>query len=281
MKGKVVLIDFWTYSCINCQRTLPYVNAWYSKYKDQGFVVIGVHTPEFSFEKVQSNVQEAVGKLGVQYPVVLDNEYGTWQAFGNQYWPREYLIDMDGFIVHDHIGEGDYDQTEKAIQAALKERADRLGMKDVIPSTVTTPSNAISFDANKVQSPETYFGFNRNEYLANGAADAPGTQTLSLPATMDPNKLYLDGTWDFAPEYATSQTSASAVFKYSAKNVYMVASSDTGVDVDVYVDDVFQKTIHIKDQQLYTLVQGADYSTHALRLKISNPGLNAFTFTFG
>jgi cytochrome c biogenesis protein CcdA/thiol-disulfide isomerase/thioredoxin len=281
LKGKVVLIDFWTYSCINCQRTLPYINAWYGKYKDQGLVVIGVHTPEFSFEKVQSNVQEAVTKLGIQYPVVLDNEYGTWQAFGNSYWPREYLIDMDGFIVHDHIGEGDYDQTEKAIQAALKERADRLGVKEAIPSTIATPTNAIAFDADKVASPETYFGSDRNQYIGNATMSVPGTQDLTLPSTFDPNELYLGGTWNFTPEYATNTTAATAVFKYQAKNVYMVASSDAGVDVGVYEDGVFVKTIHVKDQQLYTLIEGTDYGTHTIELKIPTGSLNAFTFTFG
>jgi thiol-disulfide isomerase/thioredoxin len=116
LRGKVVLIDFWTYSCINCQRTLPYLKAWYDKYKDQGLEIIGVHTPEFAFEHVQSNVEKAVADFGLKYPSVLDNDYGTWSAFGNQFWPRKYLIDLDGFIVYDHAGEGNYAETEAAIQ---------------------------------------------------------------------------------------------------------------------------------------------------------------------
>ncbi len=128
-KGKkVVLIDVWTYSCINCQRTLPYVKAWYDKYKDQGLEIVGLHTPEFSFEKVQKNVEDAVKRDGITYPVVLDNDYATWNAYGNQYWPRKYLVDIDGFIVYDHIGEGNYDETEKAIQKALGDRAQALGV---------------------------------------------------------------------------------------------------------------------------------------------------------
>ena len=119
---KVILLDFWTYSCINCQRTTPYLNAWYEKYKDQGLVIVGVHTPEFDFEKVYENVANAVKEEGIKYPVVQDNDYATWQTYENRFWPRKYLIDIDGYIIYDHIGEGAYDETERLIQTALKER---------------------------------------------------------------------------------------------------------------------------------------------------------------
>ncbi|HVU75584.1 MAG TPA: cytochrome c biogenesis protein DipZ, partial [Candidatus Paceibacterota bacterium] len=156
-KGKnVVLVDFWTYSCINCIRTIPYVESWYKKYKDQGLVIIGVHTPEFAFEHIYQNVADAVKGFGITYPVVQDNEYKIWNAFGNQFWPREYLIDIDGFIVHDHAGEGEYDQTEHAIQEALAERAQRLGLV-ASSSDMTNPSDTISIDFGGVRSPETYF----------------------------------------------------------------------------------------------------------------------------
>ncbi|MBI4121430.1 MAG: redoxin domain-containing protein, partial [Candidatus Ryanbacteria bacterium] len=126
---KVILIDFWTYSCINCQRTQPYLNAWYKKYRDQGLEIIGIHTPEFEFEKKLENVQEAVRQAGIQYPVALDNDYSTWTAYKNRFWPRKYLIDIDGYIIYDHAGEGAYDETERKIQEALLERAMRLEMK--------------------------------------------------------------------------------------------------------------------------------------------------------
>ena len=134
---KVILIDFWTYSCINCIRTIPYLNAWYAKYKDLGLSIVGVHTPEFDFEKDLNNVTKAVQSFGIKYPVVLDSDYGTWDAYSNLYLPNEFLIDIDGFIVHQHTGEGNYDDTEHAIQAALKERAQVLGINETIPTDLS------------------------------------------------------------------------------------------------------------------------------------------------
>lgn len=282
-KGKkVVLIDFWTYSCINCQRTIPYLNDWYKKYADQGLEIIGVSTPEFAFEKVQSNVEEAVKNLGIRYPVVLDNNMETWNAYGNQYWPREYLVDIDGYIVHDHAGEGDYDVTEKAIQQALTERDSRLGITPTAMPTVTaSPTGKISFDSNKVGSPETYFGAGRNEYLANGSKATLGNQALTIPNSIDSNQLYLGGDWNFVSENAENSGDGTIVYKYDAKNVYMVASSTEGTDVDVYLDGKFDHTVYIKDETLYPIIQGASYGEHTLKLVIKKPGIKAFTFTFG
>ena len=281
LKGKVVLVDFWTYSCINCQRTLPYVNDWYAKYKDDGFVVVGVHTPEFSFEKVQSNVEDAVKKFGIMYPVVLDNNYGTWQAFGNEYWPREYLIDADGFIVHDHAGEGDYDVTEHAIQNTLQERAQEMDTKVSFSQNTTAPTNTISINPSKVNSPETYFGSARNEYLANGTPGSAETQSLSVPKNISQNQLYLGGAWNFQSEYAENSGPAEIDYAYDAKNVYMAAGSDAGIEVQVYKDGAFVKKITIKGQQLYPLIEGSEYGKHTLRIVVPKAGLQAFTFTFG
>lgn len=275
-KGKkVVLLDVWTYSCINCKRTLPYVEAWYEKYKDQGLVVIGLHTPEFAFEKVKTNVETAVKQLGLTYPIVMDNDYSTWTAYGNQYWPRKYLISGDGEIVYDHIGEGNYAETEKAIQKALAE----LNGTEMSATTVV-PKDVITFDPNKVASPETYFGSNRNEYLANGMQGVSGSQTLDLPANIENNALYLEGTWNFSREYATLKSKGKIVFKYNAKNVYLVGSSDAGVNVTIMKDGKFEKTLFIKGNQLYTFIEGSDYGEHTIEID-SDAGLNAFTFTFG
>jgi thiol-disulfide isomerase/thioredoxin len=217
-KGKkVVLVDFWTYSCINCQRTIPYLNAWYKKYADQGLEIVSIHTPEFAFEKVQSNVEGGVKRFGIEYPVVLDNDYGTWKAFSNEYWPREYLIDIDGFIVHDHAGEGEYDVTEQAIQKALAERSTVFGSGKV-SSGIVSPADIITMDSSKISSPETYFGSGRNEYLSNGKQNTSGTQSLVLPQNISLNSLYLSGNWNFLPEYAeTSDTNAKIIYKYNAK----------------------------------------------------------------
>ena len=281
-KGKkVVLLDIWTYSCINCRRTIPYLNEWYTKYKDQGLVIIGLHTPEFSFEKVLKNVEKAVADFGIKYPVVLDNDFSTWKAYQNQYWPRDYLIDIDGYIVHDHAGEGDYAETERQIQLALKEANARLNTNISVASDVADPAHKIAIDPNKVNSPETYFGSDRNNYLANGERGVTGAQNLAIPTDIKPNNLYLSGSWSFTPEYSENNGDASVVFKYSAKNVYMVTSSKAGVNMEVYVDGKLNNTILVKDEMMYKIVEGADYGEHTLLLRIKDSGLDAFTFTFG
>jgi thiol-disulfide isomerase/thioredoxin len=286
----VVLVDFWDYSCINCQRTLPYLNAWYKKYKDQGLVIIGVHTPEFAFEHELSNVQAAAERFGIKYPVVLDNEYKTWSAFQNEYWPREYLIDIDGYVVHDHAGEGDYAQTEQAIQHALAERAVRLGTTAVATSTVDIPEA----DLSAVLSPETYFGSNRNEYLGNGRAGMAGEQQFTLPQTPQPNTLYLGGSWNIMPEYAEGGAGASVRYYYSAHDIYMVATNAgdpvtikvlldgkpvgalAGADVDPHTSEAT-----INGDRLYTLVHSTTPGAHVIELQVIKGTLDAYTFTFG
>jgi cytochrome c biogenesis protein CcdA/thiol-disulfide isomerase/thioredoxin len=275
-KGKkVILLDIWTYSCINCQRTLPYVEAWYEKYKDMGLEVIGLHTPEFAFEKVKSNVEEATKKLGLTYPIVMDNEYATWNAYGNQYWPRKYLINENGEVIYDHIGEGNYEETELAIQQALSE----LNNTEV-KEPVTVPSHVVSVSG-KVRSPETYFGANRNEYFGNGNVGKLGPQTLTIPSALNSDEFYLQGPWDFSGEFVSSKQAGKMVFKYGAKNIYMVASSDAGMTVTILKDGKMEKTLFIKGNQLYTLIEGSDYSEHTLEVIVPEAGLNIFTLTFG
>lgn len=286
---KVVLIDFMTYSCINCQRTFPYVTAWYNKYKNDGLVVIGIHTPEFAFEKDIQNVRDAMKRFGITYPVVLDNEYGTWNAYANQFWPREYLIDIHGNIVYDHTGEGNYDVTEKAIQDALAERATLLNTKGV---TDTSTVSIVPANLNGVSSPETYFGASRNTLLANGTSRVEGTQSFTLPNNPALNKLYLGGSWDMKGEYALSQGETEVLYKYSSKDVYMVASASSSVVVDVVQDgsvvgkasgaDVNSAgSVTIGTSRLYHLVHNATAGEHVLKLKVHGKGAQLFTFTFG
>ena len=253
---------------------------------------MSIHTPEFAFEHVLKNVQQAVTDDGIQYPVVLDNDYGTWTAFGNQYWPRKYLIDIDGYVVYDHAGEGSYDETEAAIQKALKERATVLGITENLSGTAT-PVGVVTTNSALVGSPETYFGSGRNEYLGNGAVGQAGTQTLVLPDTVSRNQLYLTGTWKFTSEYAESQGAKSAItYKFQARDVYLVASSGAGTKVTVLLDgkpvgsnagdDVASDgTLTVKANRLYKVVHLPDYGEHTLELQVQGGGLDAYTFTFG
>lgn len=290
--SKVVLVDFWTYSCINCIRTIPYLNAWYAKYKNAGLVIVGVHTPEFQFEHDISNVQAAVKELGIQYPVVLDSNMGTWNAYNNLYWPAEYLINVDGFIVHTNLGEGNYNETETAIQQALIQRDEALGIPtSTVPTGFVTPSDTIAIDYNGVQSPETYFGAERNGYLANGPAMTNGVYTLVGPtstaalAGIMANSLYLDGNWDFEDQYAQNKSgNATITYEYDAKNVYMVAAAanpSEPVTMQVILDGKPDGTVTVGANQLYNIVQGTSYGVHTLQLIVNQPGLQAYTFTFG
>ena len=291
--NKVVLLDFWTYSCINCERTLPYLNAWYQKYKDYGFEIVGVHTPEFQFEKVYSNVTAAVERYGVHYPVALDSDMGTWNAYNNQYWPAEYLINIDGYVVHHGIGEGNYAETEQAIQAALKERDRVLGLPDNVPTGLVDPANAVNVSAGGVQSPETYFGAERNEYLANGSRGVAGAQVLTAPTLSDipANLLYLSGSWNFTGQYAenvgtSSQSTSKIFYTYNAKNMYFVAAANSavapnGVKINVILDGVSQGTQTIQANMLYDLIKGTAYGRHTVEIDVEGPGLEAYTFTFG
>ena len=270
---KVVLIDFWTYSCINCQRTTPYLNAWYEKYKDKGLGIIGIHTPEFEFEKDYNNVKAAVEKFGIEFPVVLDNDYSTWTAYKNRYWPRKYLIDIDGYIVYDHIGEGAYEETEKKIQEALTERMIVLGEDSTI-NTAVTKEMPIRNDS---ESPETYFGSARND--------------------QQKNLLFPNDSWKITPEFAQNNSAnASIVYTYTARDVFFVAESDTETVVEVLRDgkplgleagmDIMKTSdgksiLKIKEARLYKIIQSKQSETHKLELRIQQPGLKAFTFTFG
>lgn len=287
---KVVLLDIWTYSCINCQRTLPYLKDWYAKYKDQGLEIVAVHTPEFAFEKVQKNVENAVRGFGLSYPVVLDNEYRTWNAYGNQYWPRKYLIDIDGYIIYDHIGEGAYAETEAQIQRALAERAARLG-EDMPDVALTTEIESAGGRAN---SPETYFGAWRNNNLGNGVERKEGRQTLTIPEKLTGNVFYLGGVWNFEYEYMTNESKQAQLrFIYDAKDVYFVAAAATPVRIKVTRDggkplgaargaDVGEDGfVTIQEERLYKLIQDTESGVHTIELEVENPGLEAYTFTFG
>lgn len=268
LKGKVVLVDFWTYSCINCIRTLPYVTGWYEKYKDQGLVVVGVHTPEFAFEKEVSNVQSALQKYNINYPVALDNDYKTWQAYDNHYWPAHYLIDQQGDVVYTHFGEGAYQEMEKNIQQLLD-------------LTEETPM-AVDESPRMVKSPEMYFGLNRLANLSDEQTSTPNSQTFVLPATISLNTFALAGQWSFSSEDVKLVDGTGTIkLSFYAQDVHMVASSDQEVDVKVLVDGQYIKTVKIKNSSLYNLYEGDSSQARTLELQIEAAGLKAYTFTFG
>lgn len=283
----IILVDFWTYSCINCQRTTPQLNEWHKKYRDQGLLILGVHTPEFEFEKDYDNVKRAVDKFGIMYPVVQDNNQEIWNSFNNRYWPRKYLIDIDGFIVYDHIGEGGYEETGQVIQRLLQERAERMGINlSEMPEYALAA--AIPGD---VGSPEVYFGSARNSYLQNGPRGKSGLATFSATKKPDLNSLYLNGTWNTTPEYARAIEKSQILFTYAAKDVYMVASSSTPQNANVRLLDSSETfttgtdvlddgTLNISEPRLYHLIHQDKAGVHTLQINVPS-GTDVFTFTFG
>ena len=292
---KVILLDMWTYSCINCQRTFPHLKEWHRKYADDGLLIIGNHAPEFDFEKKRSNVEAAVEEYNLTYPIVLDNNYGTWNAYNNRYWPQKYLIGVDGFIRYEHIGEGRYNQTEEKIRELLKEVKRRKGKDPRLtdsekPRIAEEELDSTDVDTENVKTPEIYFGSDRNEYLANGEKGKTGTQNLSLPQSLEENKLYLKGQWNIQPEYARNTDNGEIILRYTARNVNMVLEGDN-TKLKVYQDgelvtessgrSVENSTVKIKQEKLYNIVENDEYGSHRLRLKVQEGRLDAYTFTFG
>jgi cytochrome c biogenesis protein CcdA/thiol-disulfide isomerase/thioredoxin len=287
LRGRVVLVDFWTYTCINCIRTLPYLKAWDTAYRDRGLTIVGVETPEFSFEHDASNVANAIGQFGLRYPVVQDNNMGTWNAYGNQYWPADYLIDAHGQVRYTAFGEGDYDKTETAIRALLAEAGYPVGGKGR-PTGVIVPSVQAT--------PETYLGTAR----AQGWLRAPvaGRHDYGQPPTaaLKRNEFAYSGAWSIAEQPATALPGARPPgidVEFQAKNVYLVLSSpgERPLGVRVLLDgrpiaaadagaDVHGAMVTVRRQRLYTLVSLARNERHRLSLRLA-PGISGYAFTFG
>lgn len=268
LKGKVVLVDFWTYSCINCIRTLPYVTKWYDTYKDKGLVVVGVHTPEFAFEKVTKNVETAIKRHGINYPVAQDNDFKTWNNYSNRYWPAKYLIDQNGNIVYTHFGEGEYDHTENIIRQLLN--------LDITlePNSIRPPGD--------VRSPEMYFGTSRLEYLSpEQKPDIDGTNEYKFPATLKLNTFALSGFWKFFNDKIQCVANCKIRLKYHASNVYMVATSEKPITISVRLDGDKAAEFSVKESMLYDLIKSPVSDERTLEIEISEPGFEAFALTFG
>ena len=272
LRGKVVLIDFWTYSCINCRRALPHVEAWYNAYQKDGFEVIGVHTPEFAFEHVVSNVSSQAAALGVKYPVAIDNEYATWNAYENQYWPAEYLIDKTGVIRHVAFGEGDYGTTEDDIRTLLGDGSPGVHLPAPTDVADTTPTEQ--------QTQETYLGSQYAPLHVSGTAPAANsTKTYQFPNPVQPDTFALSGTWTESSEDLTAGANAQLSLNYQANDVYLVLGG-TGT-VTVAINGTQTQTIQVSGvPKLYTLASGQNDRRATLTLTATH-GVAAYDFTFG
>ena len=297
LRGKVVLVDFWTYSCINCLRALPYVEAWAEKYKDHGLVVIGVHAPEFAFEKIPDNVKRAVHDLGVTYPVALDNNLAIWQAFNNQYWPAHYFIDAQGRIRHHHFGEGEYDDSERVIQQLLRE----AGNADV-PGGIVDPRaqgvQAAATPEDAARSPETYVGYGRGSNFAAGPAHMDQSASYQTPFPLQPNQWGFTGRWTIGEEKSTLDAAGGKIiFRFHARDLHLVlgpGADGKPVRFKVSLDDQAPAASHgmdtdsdgngtVTSQRLYQLIRLNSSSTtdHTFAIQFLDPGVQAFAFTVG
>jgi cytochrome c biogenesis protein CcdA/thiol-disulfide isomerase/thioredoxin len=295
LKGKVVLVDFWTYSCINCLRAIPYIRAWAEKYKDQGLVVIGVHAPEFAFEKNIDNVKKAAADLKLSYPIAIDNDYAIWRAFNNEYWPAHYFIDAQGRIRHHHFGEGDYDGSERVIQQLLAEAGRSASAADLVK--VDASGAEAAADMKDVQSPETYIGYDRAENFASPGGAAPNARRSYAAPTPRLNEWGLAGDWTVGPERASlDEKDGAIVYRFHARDLHLVLGPDTdgkpvrfrvtidgaapgdsrGADVDANGEGV------VNGERLYQLIrQSGSVADHTFEIKFLDPGVRAYAFTFG
>jgi len=293
IKDKVVLYDIWTYSCINCIRTLPYVTAWNDKYADQGLLIIGVHSPEFEFEKDPENVKMAIEKYGIDYPVVLDNDMETWKAFDNRYWPRKYIADHEGYIRYDHIGEGGYQETEKIIQKLLDERNTSLGIQMASAASLV---DIEEFEHTMFRSPELYFGYkfaqNRNQ-LGSEEGFQPGKiVTYSESDKVDLHKFYLTGDWkNYKDSMELVSDTGTIKLLYNAKEVNIV--TDNVAELKIFLDGepipakysgddiTLGNSLIVSEPDLYNIVSSENSASHLMEIQIKGKGFQIFTFTFG
>lgn len=283
LEGKVVLVDFWTYSCINCIRTYPYLKAWWGKYKDDDFILLGVHTPEFPFEKNLANVEKAAKDSGLEFPIALDNDYVTWRNFHNRFWPAKYLFDKDGQLRYTHFGEGKYEETELAIQQLL-------GIETEI-------SDGPTVDFSQIGSPETYLGWARMERFASPEQIVRNSvNRFTTPETLALNTWGFGGDWLVEEEYSESQTPGSVSFQYHSAAVNIVAEAEEETLLEVRIDgapipsdmqgkDIVQNPdgttqVRIKDATLYELIQGRG-EAHLIEIIVPGKGVKFYTFTFG
>jgi thiol-disulfide isomerase/thioredoxin len=296
LRGKVVLVDFWTYSCINCLRSIPFVEAWSEKYKNDGLVVIGVHTPEFAFEKDKANVAKSLADLKITYPVAIDSNYAIWNAFHNEYWPAHYFIDAQGSIRYHHFGEGNYDESEKVIQQLLREKNSDLKTGGFVK--VNAGGSQAAPDLEDVKSPETYIGYARQQnYVSPERILEDKAQTYTAPPRLTVNQWGLVGGWNVSGEHASLVNApGKVIFRFHARDLHLVLGpgkhgkaarfrvridgttpgQDHGVDTDESGAGV------VKEYRLYQLIrQKGTVEDQTFEIEFQDPGVQAFAFTFG
>src|SRR3989344_8799847 len=301
LKGKVVLVDFWTYSCINCIRTLPYLKEWWRKYQDNGFVLVGVHTPEFEFEKDTEKVKKAMAKYGVTYPVAQDNSYGTWNAYQNRWWPRKFLIDKDGYIRYDHIGEGGYDETEAKIVELLNEMGQQVVLEKTTVEEIEESQDPLIVRGH--QTPELYAGYQFARLPPGNQEGFQPEQTVEykLPSTaLRDDVIYLDGRWKNKwdnLQYA-GEGKGKVVLKFSAQSLNIVISPTGAHEVDVMLDGAYltienagsdvlfdaygRSYLSVEEAQLYNVIGGKNpYGTYTITFETDSNDFAFNSFTFG
>jgi cytochrome c biogenesis protein CcdA/thiol-disulfide isomerase/thioredoxin len=271
LRGKVVLIDFWAYSCINCQRAIPHVEGWYKAYQDDGFEVIGVHTPEYAFEKVTGNVKKGAADIGITYPIALDNSYSTWTNYRNKYWPAEYLIDASGVVRHVSFGEGDYDVTEKLIRQLISTARPEVRLPPAVDAPDTTPAGGLT--------PETYFGVGKMVNYAGGGVYDKGQANFTFPAALPNDTFALQGPWTLDYQGATADSDSSSIkLNYHAKNVYLVVGGTGNLTVR---RDGKTTTVPVSGPPTSRqIVGGKDMARGRLDVRLDQ-GLQVFSFTYG
>lgn len=294
LRGKVVLVNFWTYSCINCLRSLPYVRAWAERYRDQGLVVIGVHTPEFAFERRTANVRRAAADLGVSYPIAIDNSFGIWRAFGNQYWPALYFVDAEGRIRHHRFGEGGYEMSEQVIQTLLAEAGRRTPR--MAPVAIDGPGAQAPADPANLRSQETYLGYRNAANFASPGGAVRDAAEAYRPGRLRLNEWSLSGRWTIGEEYAAlNEAGGSIAFRFHARDLHLVLGSPDGRPLRIQVtidgqppgasrgaDIAADGTGMVTGQRLYQLIrQDGVVAPRTFEIRFLDPGVQAYAFTFG
>ena len=304
LRGKVVLVDFWEYTCVNCIRTFPYLKKWHEKYKDQGLVILGVHTPEFDFAKAEHNVARAAKQFGLGYPILVDSDYAVWRSYGNRYWPAKYLIDKDGFVRYFHFGEGGYGDTETKIQALLKEANPQIQLPPITePLRGTDKPGAVCYPV----TPELYAGFERGGYantLANEEGYQPGkSPTYKDPGSWEDGRIYLQGKWTNTSEAFISSRSQKnpadyLAIKYHALEVNSVIRPEKGKPARVWIyqnnkpvpradkgddlayDSLGRSYITVSQPRMYNLIKNSKFGQHTLKMATADAGVGIYSFTF-